>query len=224
MRAFMILMACAALLLGVVILRRATTSKPTANADDGEEIGALRKEVAALRGRVGVAEVLGQAALARPVSPAVIPPAPAPQATNSGASDTATNVAPSRLTQEQQVNNFRTYFEELDALRGRANDTALAAKVETSIGNFDWKVTDSAGPTRTSVTCGNGYCRVALTFKEPHDAEAGRIGLSMAAGAVLERMSVFLDPKTLQVEGYFASADEPFPPFPSAGAVARNEP
>jgi len=224
MRAFMILSGCAALLLCVVILRRETTEKAMAKSDNGEEIGLLTREVAALRGRVGVAEVLGQAALARSAHPAQIPAAAAPQPTNSVAPDTAADSAPTRATQEQQVKTFRSYFEELDALRGPGTDTAMAAKVETSIASFDWKLTDSSAPTSTSVTCGNGYCRIALTFKEQHDAEAGRMGLSMAAGPILGRMSVFLDPATLQVEGYFANADAEFPPFPSMAAVARNGP
>jgi hypothetical protein len=46
----------------------------------------------------------------------------------------------------------------------------------------------------------------------------------MAAGPVLGRMSVYVNPKTLEVEGYFAELDKPFPAFPDPGTLAQREP
>jgi hypothetical protein len=225
MRTIVIVCVLAAATACALLFFRGSTPKKIARAADGEEVAALRDQVAELQGHVRYAETLGAAALERQASAsrpadsasakavAPVPEAPAPS------SEPPRNPP----TPKQAVARFRSYFDELDALRGPGNDMSLSRKVGDAVDAFDWKLTNGAGPTDKSVTCGNGYCRVKLSFNELQDAENGRTGLSMAAGPVLGRMSIFLDPETKQVEGYFGEKDAYFPPFPEQ-TVAENAP
>ena len=206
---------------GFLLVTHGKSSKAPARAAHAEELGELRQEVDALRHQVGSAQALGMAALAHNAPSAQAPAAAAPEAKDQAAAEAP---APDPLTQpgpEQQVENFKSYFDQLDALRGPATDTALAAKVDDAVATYDWKLVSGVAPTTHAVQCGNGYCRVSLTFKELQEAETARTGLSMAAGPILGRMSVYLDPKTLKVEGYFAQVDKPFPPFPETDALVQ---
>jgi hypothetical protein len=206
----------------ILLVRHAKNPKTVARASDADDVGELRQEVEALRGRVGSAEALGAVALGRATAPAPAPTAEEPAAP---AANPAPQPIPAPPTPAQELANFRTYYGQIDALRGPPTDTVMAAKVESTIAAFDWKkLTDTAGPTTKNVACGNGYCRVSLTFSDLADAEAGRMGLTMAAGPMLGRFSAFLDPDTLKVEGYFTSEDKPFPAFPDPAAIANNGP
>jgi hypothetical protein len=197
----------------------APKKKPVAASQQSSaEVEALQRQVDALRGQVGTAQALSLSALAKQSASAVA--SAAPPAEPSAAPAPA--APPS--TPERQAETFQSYFAQLDALRGAPTDTATAAKVDDAVTHYDWKLVSGSPPSRHSTQCGNGYCRVTLGFDTLPDAETARTGLAMAAGPVLGRMSVYVNPKTLEVEGYFAELDKPFPAFPDPGTLAQREP
>jgi hypothetical protein len=221
MRLWMICGAGALLVSGGWLLFKhdAPKKKPVAaQQQSNAELEALQRQVDSLRGQVGTAQAMSLSALAKQSASAVASAAPPPEPS------TAPPLAAPTSTPEQQAETFRDYFAQLDALRGAPNDTATASKVDDAVMHYDWKLVSGSPPSRHSTQCGNGYCRVTLSFDTLPDAETARAGLAMAAGPVLGRMSVYVNPKTLQVEGYFAEIDKPFPAFPDPGTLAQREP
>jgi hypothetical protein len=211
MRTFMFGAVVVVLMCGGFLLHRTRHNDLPATSDESaERVAVLEQELANLRQRVGSVERTGGAALGHALSQ---------QAAAGGGPDgaaAASLVKPpaSTPTLEEMTKTFKRYFEQLDALRGSAVDVEMTDTFTAALAKAEWRDAAKAGPSDKHVSCGGGYCRVALTFPTAEAAQEARHQLMMAFRDVAKRASIFFDPETLRVEGYFASGDQVFPPFP----------
>jgi hypothetical protein len=211
---------CAGLVAIATLIARGTMSHPRqVDGRNNVELESLQAEVSRLQTRVGAAETVSVAALAqaRKAGAPTTPPSTNEnrEPTTSG-EDHNSRPDPLPMTEKQQADSFRMYFEQIDLLRGSSSDVSLEKKVRDALSVPEWKQGMRAkGPAEVSVDCGNGYCRVSLSFTDRGDAEVARSTLPIAAMTFASGMTVFLDPETLRVEGYFATAGHPLPSFPA---------
>jgi len=201
---------------GATVVAGALISTKGPSARDNQDLAALKLEVERLRGRVGSAEAVSTAALVRAGQTAEpAPNAARPTGEPSAPSEQTPPTRPAVPDEHRQLANFQQYFTQIDALRGTAEDPTLAGKFRALLSAHDWK--DGGGssePENVSVACGNGYCRLSMTFKDLKDAQAARSKLPYAMISAATNLSLYLDPATLQLEAYVATEGKPFPQFP----------
>jgi hypothetical protein len=208
MRTLILLFAAGIALISLVAIHFDRRARTKMSSGDDVAIAELRRDVEALRYRERLEESVHSAVRERPELP--------PPASTSTTPETATASPPTLPTQQEMVATFRTYFKRIDDLRGTPRDDALAATFDEVLSN-EWRDKVANGPIDKALTCGNGYCRMSLTFKDLLDAAAARSKLALSLARLSSGMSLFLDPGTRQLEGYFATGEKTLPSFPGTG-------
>jgi hypothetical protein len=212
MRALFVGLIVAGIVCGIFVGRRSQSTRTNATSTDAESTAAIEQELQAMRRRLETVESVRGAELGKVVIAGRF------AASDAGSSATSAEPKPVARTEPptnaEAVKTFKGYFEQLDALRGTGDDVDLTAKFTTALSSDEWKDGAPGSPVKRAVSCGNGYCRVVLTFTNAKDGADARVRLMLAVHDLASRTSIFFDPETLQVEGYFATDDKTFPPFP----------
>jgi hypothetical protein len=206
---------------GALIIRHGRSDEGARRAVADDDVEALRQEVKALRSRVSSAEAVGAAALTAAADGQKAAPAPAKEpeaASDEGKTPPFSQRVP---VEAEQVATFHRYFDQIDSLRGAVPDEVAANKFRAVLAKHEWNAVGGAAPAAAAVACGNSYCRVSLKFDQLKDASAARSNLLLDFGTAFSAATMFLDPKTLELETYFTTDGKPLPPFPTSSASAE---
>jgi hypothetical protein len=189
-----------------------TAAVDVAEAASRESVEELRGRLAMLTARLDAAERRTAAPPAAVVADDHVEAPRAPAKGRPAAPPFATHQTP-----EQERRRFDDYFASIDAVRGGATDGALVDQMTRALR----AETPDAPDLRTAhfdlVDCGNGLCRVELTFADSEAAGRARTQLTAQAAAVAPQASVFASDR--HVSAYFATPGASLPPFPSTDAV-----
>jgi hypothetical protein len=201
-----------AVIVSGVCIRRSQLSRAGRGDVAAERADDLQRQVDALRARIGSVEAVNGAAFAKAVS--ATSSAPVAEEREPNNVQHRAEILPPQPTQAQMLASFNSFFDELDNLRGSGSDVAMTEKFLTVLSKGEWRDGAKSSPIARAVSCGNGFCRVSLTFEDVAEAGAARMRLVLSLGPLSTEQSVFLDPEKRRVEGYFATGDKAFPPFP----------
>jgi hypothetical protein len=185
--------------------RRVESTEGQARASD---VASLELEIARLKGKVAAVE-------ARSATAAALPP-PTPSATAPTAAPAPPAVPPRHPTHEEQVARFESYFATLDGVRGAREDEGLTKRFADTLKTVTPGFTTLQGSTVDLVSCGNGLCRVELTFPNMQELALGRNELLMQLRSVAEASTMYADIDKPHLAAYFAAAGTTLPPFPTA--------
>jgi hypothetical protein len=190
--------------------RARAVAAPRAEDPRSADVADLRAQLAELQARVASTESPRAAMAAReddepPAATASAPPASPPKET-----------PPPRLTREQATTRFEAYFAGLDDLRGRGEDRALTSAFAGALAEPSPTFRALERGKVDLVTCGNGLCRVELTFPDAAEIGLARTELLMKIGPLSGGASMFVDADRPHVTAYFAQRGSSLPPFPTA--------
>ena len=175
---------------------------------DVASVQALREEVSRLQGKVTALQV--EAAEART---AAISAAPAP--TEPGPSKAAPMALPPRPTQAEQIGRFERYFATLDSQRGASVDEQATGRFRDALTGPMPGLEAIKKEDVSLVTCGNGLCKIELTFSNEQAARAARSELPIRIGPMGSSASMYMDPDKHRVVAYFATPGTQMPQFPA---------
>jgi hypothetical protein len=119
-------------------------------------------------------------------------------------------------TPREQTTMFESYFASLDQVRREAADPALTARYVRALRAVNPAFSALKEAHLDGVTCGNGLCRVDLTFPSSAQVTQGKTELMFQIGPLSSSASVYSDLKRPHIAGYFAAPGHRLPPFPDA--------
>jgi hypothetical protein len=212
MRRILFAFICCGVAIALLTLRRRApenSSPATSDEAASKEIVSLRRDIEALGDRVRSVE-----------SPRMIPVEKRVAAANDSPPEEPVHPEPPVLrvfpTPQETAAKFGNYFDQIDALRGASSDTTMTGTFENALSKGELSDAAAGAPLK-KVACNNGYCRVSLTYVNALDAESGRLKLLMTIGQLASSSSIYFNPDTFRVEGYFATDGKTLPPFPGSG-------
>jgi hypothetical protein len=207
-RGWLAVVAGAALVVGLVLLRSHDRgARPDDGAARAAENNDLEIKMARLQGKLAALESRVSTPAPTQEDPNAAPaaaPAPAP----------APNPPPRRRTREEQTAIFEGYFDRLDSLRGTRDDGALTKQFAASLAAVNPEHKSLHGAKVDSVACGNGLCRVELTFASTNDLDMGKLELQFQIGPLSGATTMYADPERPHLFAYFAAPGTELPPFP----------
>jgi len=116
---------------------------------------------------------------------------------------------------EEQAARFRKYFKILDAARGPVDDATLTSTFTKQLGELRPEFTALKAATIAPAHCGNGLCRVDVSFSDASLCDRIRTELMFHIGPTAAQSTVQIHEPRTAFSAYFAMRGTRLPPFPT---------